>query len=423
MTKNQQIAATMRETYLRRETQKLKVFELKINCHHTSKEDFTKLNQYFKEAKWITNDVIASEDIFHYEYKDHRTIKNLNKDKELVERSLSINTGMHQDIITRIKQDIINESKAKKKGRKTGRLKFKSEVNCIPVRTGSTKIKSSKQISIPGFRKLSVYGLEQFISFPEYEIANANLVRKASGFYILISVCIPKSSIKREKTNKTIGLDFGIKDNIITSDGLKYNCNKQEDDYLKFLQRKLSKKVKGSKRYYRCLNQLKKEYEHLNNQRKDECNKFVHNLLRDYDVIYFQDENLRGWKSSKMKGWGRIIQSSYMGRVKAKLISLEKEGRAFKLPKYEATTQLCPRCGALNKHSLDKRIYTCNCGYTEDRDVHAAKNILILGSERRAECLEQASVERLASGLKSHDFDLSCLDEAKTEALRSLVSE
>lgn len=186
MTKNQQIAATMRETYLRRETQKLMVFELKINCHHTSKEDFAKLNLYFKEAKWITNDVIASEDIFHYEYKDHRTIKNLNKDKELVERNLSINTGMHQDMITRIKQVIINESKAKKKGRKVGRLKFKSEVNCISIRTGSTKIKSSKQISIPGFRKLTVYGLDQFISFPEYEIANANLVRRASGFYSML---------------------------------------------------------------------------------------------------------------------------------------------------------------------------------------------------------------------------------------------
>lgn len=402
MTKNQQIAATMRETYLRRETQKLKVFELKINCHHTSKEDFKKLNQWFREAKWVCNDVIAFGDIFHYEYNNHRVVFNFDKDKNIVERQITLNTAIHQDLVTRIKQDIINESKAKKKGRKVGKLKFKKEVNCIPIRSKSTKIKSSKQISIPGFKKLSVYGLEQFIYFPEYEIANANLVRRASGFYVLVSVYVPKASLTRKETGKAVGLDFGIRDNITTSDGLKYNCNKQEDDYLKFLQRKLSKKKKGSKRYYRCLNQLRKEYEHLKNQRQDECNKLVHSLTKDYDTIYFQDENLKGWKSSHRKGWARIMQSSYMGRVKSKLIVLEKEGRAFKLPRYEATTQLCPRCGALNKHHLEERTYRCSCGYAEDRDVHAAKNILILGSERRAECLEQASVERLTSGLRSN---------------------
>lgn len=415
MTKNQQIATTMRETYLRRETQKLRTFELKIDCHHTSKEEFKKLNQWFKEAKWICNDVIASENIFDYNYKDRRIIFNFDKDKKLIERQITLNARTHQDIINRTKQDIINEAKAKKKGKKVGKLKFKKEINCIPIRSRSTKIKSSKQVSIPGFKKLNVYGLEQFIYFTGYEIANANLVRRASGFYILVSVCVPKVSLYRKETNKSIGLDFGIKDNITTSDGLKYNCNKQEDGYLKFLQRKLSKKQKGSKRYYRCLNQLKKEYEHLKNQRKDECNKLIHSITRDFDVIYFQDENLKGWKSSHMKGWSRIIQSSYMGRVKNKLISLEKEGRAFKLPKYEATTQLCPRCGALNKHSLDKRVYTCNCGYIEDRDVHAAKNILILGSECRAECLEQASVERLSSNSEIVSKSRQLI-EAKTEA-------
>ena len=415
MTKNQQIAATMRETYLRRETQKLKVFELKINCHHTSKEDFKKLNQWFREAKWVCNDVIASEDIFHYEYNAHRVVFNFDKDRNIVERQITLNTAIHQDLVTRIKQDIINEARAKERDRKVGRLKFKKEVNCIPIRSKSTKVKSSKRISIPGFRNISVYGLEQFIYLPEYEIANANLVRRASGFYVLVSVCIPKASLTRKETGKAVGLDFGIKDNITTSDGLKYNCNKQEDDYLKFLQRKLSKKKKGSKRYYRCLNQLRKEYEHLKNQRQDECNKLIHSLTKDYDIIYFQDENLKGWKSSHMKGWARIMQSSYMGRVKSKLIVLEKEGRAFKLPKYEATTQLCPKCGALNKHHLEERTYRCSCGYVEDRDVHAAKNILILGSERRAECLEQASVERLTSGLEAIP-KLSQLVETKTRS-------
>ena len=123
-----------------------------------------------------------------------------------------------------------------------------------------------------------------------------------------------------------------------------------------------------------------------------------------------------------MRGWGRIVQSSCMGKVKAKLISLEKENKAFKVNKFYPTTQFCPVCESLHKHSLDKRIYHCDlCGYEEDRDIHAAKNVKLFGSTERAECLEQTSVERTTPGLKSHDFGLSCLNEAKIEALRSLT--
>mgnify|MGYP000974175633 FL=1 len=259
MTKNEQIRQTLIETQKRRQNQILKVYEVKVDCHHISKEDFKKLNHLFVETKWIQNDVIASNDIFKYDYKQHRKIINFDKDRNEVERNITIQTGVHQAIIKQIQQDICNLSKSKKKGRKVGRLKFRRNCSNIPLKTGMLKIKSSKQISIPSFRKLNVCGLEQFISFPEYEIANANIIKKASGIYIKISVLVPKQSLQRKSTGKTVGLDFGIKDNITTSDGEKFNCSVQESDYLKFLQRKLSKKQKGSKRYYKCLNQLQKE--------------------------------------------------------------------------------------------------------------------------------------------------------------------
>lgn len=76
MTKNEKISQSLLETRLRRQNQIIKIIELKVNCHHTSKEDFEKLNSLFIEAKWITNDCIASEDIFKYNYKDHRLVKN-----------------------------------------------------------------------------------------------------------------------------------------------------------------------------------------------------------------------------------------------------------------------------------------------------------------------------------------------------------
>lgn len=397
MTKNEQIRQTLIETQKRRQNQILKVYEVKVDCHHTSKEDFKKLNHLFVETKWIQNDVIASNNIFKYDYKQHRKIVNFDRDKNEVERNITIQTGVHQAIVKQIQQDICNLSKSKKKGRKVGRLKFRRNCTNIPLKTGMLKIKSSKQISIPSFRKLNVYGLEQFINFPEYEIANANIVKKASGIYIKISVLVPKQSMQRKSTGKTVGLDFGIKDNITTSDGEKFNCSVQESDYLKFLQRKLSKKQKGSKRYYKCLNQLQKEYEHLTNKRNDDSNKLISYLKKEYDIIYYQDEQIAKWRKFN-RGFAKNIQHSYLGRVKAKLRELSKNNRAFEISKWTPSTKYCPQCGSLNDGiQLSDRIFKCDCGYQFDRDVHAAKNVKLFGSTKRAECLEQTSVDKLAS--------------------------
>ena len=409
MTKNEQIKQTLKETHERRKTQIIKVFELKVNCHHTSKEIFEKLNDMFKQAKWVINDVIGSkENVFKYDYKEHRKVINFDKDGNKVEREITLPTVIHQSLVKSIQTDICNLSKAKKKGIKVGGLKFRSEVNRIPLRNDAIKIKSSKMIFIPSLKNITVYGLEQFINIPNFEIANANLIRKSSGFYIKVTVFIPKSNFNRKETNKSVGLDFGIKTAITTSDGEKFDCNKQETDKLKFLQKQLHKKVKGSKRYYKLLNQIRKEYEHISNQKDDVANKIVAHLLKENDVIYFQDEQISKWKKKKIRkqkskqkklakkcgySFGRQIQHSCLGRVKSKLNVLEKSGRSYKISKWIPTTKFCPKCCTLNTLTLKDRIYVCDCGYSCDRDVHASKNVKLFGSTKRTECLEQASAE------------------------------
>ena len=74
--------------------------------------------------------------------------------------------------------------------------------------------------------------------------------------------------------------------------------------------------------------------------------------------------------------------------------------KSFKISKFQPTTKLCTICGCLNTLTLADRIFKCACGYTEDRDIHAAKNIKFIGSIKRTECLEQASVKTLTSTIK-----------------------
>lgn len=394
------IAQTRAATAEKRKQQTLKVFELKVNIHHISREDLKKISFMFTQGKWAYNDCLASDDIFKYNYSKHKIIHYTDKDGNLIEKTLDLPSVYHFGVIDQLKQNIVNESKAKKKGIKVSALKFKSELNCLPMRTGYCKVINSKTISIPGFRKLKVYGIEQFYG-KDYEIANANLVRRPSGLYVMVSVCFNylENNI-RQRTGKSVGLDFGVKTNITTSDGDFYNCNVQESECLKYLQKQLHRKQKNSKRYWKLRNQIQKEYEHLSNKRKDEANKLKSKLFRDYDEVYIQDEQIANWKKFS-RSFAKNIHHSYMGRVKEKIVSeINKSNRGYVLSKWHVSTRFCPKCGAIKQKkeiTLDDRIFICECGYQEDRDVNAAKNIKLFGSTKRAECLEQASTERLAS--------------------------
>jgi len=331
--------------------------------------------------------------MFDYKYTEHKNVVHYDKDKNPITDTVSLPSVLHRATVAQKKTDIVNLAKAKKKGIKVGALKFKSEVNCLPIITGFTQILDGCRITIPGFRKLRVHGLDQLHQFEKFELADAKLIRKASGYYVKISVMLPKE--RRIPTNRNVGLDFGIKDSITTSYGDKYKCNVRETDRLKFLSRKLNrrgkkKNEKGSKLYYRCRRQLKREYEHIANVRKDMANKIYHKLVTDYDVIYFQDEQIKNWQKGL---FGKQVQSSCLGSLKQRLVTLEASGRSFKISKWEPTTKLCPQCGARNILSLNDRIYKCDCGYEMDRDIHSARVVLMIGSSKRAECLEQASPE------------------------------
>lgn len=408
----EQIRRSLVETRERRKTQIIKVFELKVNCHQTKPETFKKFNDFFKQAKWIRNDMIAcskvneeNNTIFNYDYLEHKNVKHFDKDKNELYDDISLPVYLHRGIVANVKQDIVNLSKAKKKGRKIGALKFKSECNSIPILSGGIRIINNSHITIPGFKNLKVYGLNQILCLDNYELADGKLVKKASGIYIHVSVCLNNKNFKNNKTYKEVGLDFGIKDNITTSDGEKFNCNVRESEYLKYLQKQLHRKQKDSKRYWRLRNQIRKEYEHLTNKKIDATNKLIHYLTTNYDTVYFQDEQISKWKKKKKSkktgkkcgnSFGRQIQCSYLGRVKAKLVSMEGI-KSFKISKSHPTTKLCTACGCLNTLSLADRIFKCTCGYTEDRDIHAAKNVKFIGTIKRTECLEQASGETLSS--------------------------
>ena len=122
------------------------------------------------------------------------------------------------------------------------------------------------------------------------ELANANLVEKPDGYYLKVTCFINKENFHEQpKNGKEIGLDFGIKTSITTSEGEKLDVSVQESDRLKTLQRELFRRVKGSKNRNKTIKLIQREYQKLSNRKKDKANKIV-SKLKKYDRIYMQDE-------------------------------------------------------------------------------------------------------------------------------------
>lgn len=193
---------------------------------------------------------------------------------------------------------------------------------------------------------------------------------------------------------------MGIKDQLTFSNGVKVNFYLEESEQLKGLMRKLNRQTKGSNQYKQTLNRIKRIYEHYNNKKNDVVNKLNLVLKQNY-IICFQDELLRQWQQKKSKrrfSFGRKVQHGILGRVKDKL---KKNQSNHMLESSVPTTQTCPVCGCLTKHSLDKRIYHCNhCGFEGlDRDVHSANMMVLLSGYGTYRSLntDAVSIEKMVS--------------------------
>ena len=381
---------SIKETKEKRAKQTCRVYTFKI----INPSDELKL--LFHEAKWFYNYCLSRNDIFDISVRKKKQVDvkifNGFESRELKSLSSQMKMGLHEKTIANIK----TLSSLKKKGYKIGKLNFVKEVKSVPLPQYDATYKlveNNRKVKIQGIKKpLRILGHKQLPK--NCEFANGRLIKKASGYYLQITTFIDKEIINKSNL-PVIGIDMGIKDSIVLSNGEKFNCKLGETKKLKVLQKKLKFKTKWSKNKKELQNKINIEYEKVTNRKNDKANKLVNYLKTNHSHIYFQDENLKGWKNGL---FGKQIQMSYLGTIKAKLKSLES---ITMLRQSEPTTQLCPSCGALNKHTLAMRTYICHCGYSDDRDIHSAKNMIFIGSKNYARKeLASTPLEEKTSAMK-----------------------
>lgn len=183
------------------------------------------------------------------------------------------------------------------------------------------------------------------------------------------------------QTGNNVGIDLGVKNFVITSDGEifdnKYFLRKTEKR-IKHLQKELSKKIKGSNNRNKARIRLARTFEKNVNQGMDYINKVVNELLANYDVIYMENLNVKGMLQNHHLA--KAIQEVSFYKFKETLINRAMvNGKEVKfVDRFYPSSKLCSNCGYKNtKLKLSDREWTCPiCGEYHDRDINAAINIL-----------------------------------------------
>lgn len=235
----------------------------------------------------------------------------------------------------------------------------------------------SNRVKLPKLKLVKAKLSRPFVG----KIKRATVSQTPSGKYF-VSIVVDTDHELLPSPSGAIGIDLGIKDLLITSNGEKYDNPKLTQRYAEKLaieQRRLSRKVKGSHNYNKQRIKVAKVYEKIHNTRIDNLHKITHKLISENQVIVSEDlsvsdmvQNHNLAKSISDCGWYELTrQLTYKA---------EWNGRIYiKIGRYTKSSQPCSVCGYINSETKDLSVreWTCpECGTTHDRDINAAINIL-----------------------------------------------
>ncbi len=221
----------------------------------------------------------------------------------------------------------------------------------------------------------------------EGRIVNATISRETTNKYY-VSVLVEKNLlVEKVIPTSIVGIDLGIKDLVITSDGVKYSNDKilmKYEKRLKRLQRKLSRQIKGSKNYLKTKEKMARIYAKIKNYRKHYLNEIANEIVDEHDIIVTENLLVKDMFKEKKKAFNKSLLDASISKL-CSLIEWKSKIKGkfyYKINTYYPSSQVCCHCGYKNSKLKDLSIreYDCpSCGVHNDRDINASLNILFEG--------------------------------------------
>ena len=300
-------------------------------------------------------------------------------DCKVIETAAADLDSAYQHFFRRVKQGTgkpgFPRFKSRKTARRSYRTRFSGQSGVGGV--GSIQVLDDRHVKLPkmGSVRCKIHRM------PEGRILSATISEEPSGRYYVSILCtdVPEPSMPQGKLD-VIGIDAGVHDLMVRSDGVRVPNPKRLDKALRQLrreQRRLSRRQKGSSNYERQRLRVARVHERVTNARRDLINKATTDVVRDCRLVATEDLNVKGMVRNHHLA--RAIADASMGEALRELeYKCDWYGRGFvKVGRFYPSSKTCSHCGHVYKDlTLSQRSWTCpGCGERVDRDLNAAVNI------------------------------------------------
>ena len=264
--------------------------------------------------------------------------------------------------------------------KKVGRLRFKGKGWFKTInynQSGFSLDKENKKLNLSKIGDINIKIHREVIG----NIKQITIKKSIDKWYVTI---ITDAIIKTKCGNKEIGIDLGINNYLVDSEGNKTENPKILNKYKKELrvkQKCLSRKKKRSNNRKKARIQVAKLYEKITNVRRDFLHKLTTKLVNENQFIAMENLDIKQMSQKKYFNARNMLDCSW-GEF-GNLLNYKAENAGCLVVKVNPknTSKMCSGCGDLQDMPLWRRTYECDCGLVIDRDYNSAKNILNLGQE------------------------------------------
>jgi putative transposase len=379
----------------------MKAYKFRV---YPTKAQERELNTHLWRAKNLWNELLDHSKQ-NYEKFDLFPTKNT---LQAMSKNHGLFSQTQQEVSHRVFESIMRTFKLRKKGIQCGFPRFKSidSMRSLYYPQAGFKLLSDREVRVAPFGKLKIKQHREI----EGIIKTLTLKKTPTGKWFA-TFCVEQEPQPITKNmGQQVGIDLGLKELAVISDGTIIHNPRHLKGYVSDLasaQRKLSKKVKGSKNRKKAKLKVAKLHEKVSNTRDDFLHKTTTNLVSTYSLIAL--EKLASKEMSQQNFGKQINDASWNKFANMMSYKAESAGCEIVFVNPRGTTKTCSCCGNIQDMPLSERTYNCpNCGMIKDRDLNAAINIL----ERSQAKTTMGHIGSNASG--DYPLGLSMNEEALT---------